>query len=63
MPFRISADQAARHIIKGLSRGASEVHFPATISWLFKLLRIIPYPIYEWLIRKQVYAKGRKLDY
>lgn len=53
MPMRISAEEAARHIANGLERERREIHFPAGFSWALKFLRIIPYPLYHFLIRKQ----------
>jgi NADP-dependent 3-hydroxy acid dehydrogenase YdfG len=50
MPALIDADQAARIIARGLARRKKEIHFPARFSWSMKLLRVLPFPIYERLI-------------
>ena len=51
MPFLVEADAAAERIVKGLERGKKEIHFPAPMSWAAKVLRALPYPVYERLIR------------
>lgn len=51
MPFLVEASDAAERIVRGLERGKKEIHFPAPMSWTVKLLRVLPYPIYERLIR------------
>ena len=52
MPFLIPAEQAARAIVKGLERGAFEIHFPRRFSQLLKLLNLLPDPLYFWCVRK-----------
>jgi short-subunit dehydrogenase len=51
MPFLMEVEPAARRIIKGLDRRAFEITFPRRFTWLVKLARILPYPLYFWLIR------------
>src|SRR5262245_39406323 len=51
MPFLVEADDAAERIVRGLERGKKEIHFPAPMSWGAKLLRVLPFPVYERLIR------------
>ncbi len=51
MPALISADQAAIEIGAGLQRGDFEIHFPKKFSYFLKFLRILPYPIYFWLLK------------
>jgi short-subunit dehydrogenase len=50
MPFLVEADDAAERIVRGLERGKKEIHFPAPMSWAAKILRVLPYPVYERLI-------------
>lgn len=47
MPALIDADKAARLIIRGLRRDRKEIHFPIRLSWTLKVLRVMPYPLYE----------------
>jgi hypothetical protein len=51
MPALISAEQAAKEIGEGLERGDFEIHFPKKFSYFLKFLRILPYPIYFWLLK------------
>ncbi len=46
MPMKISAQQAARHIVKGMSAGGFEIHFPKLFTWLVKILRLLPAFLY-----------------
>ena len=50
MPFLTSPEKAARIICDGIERGRKEISFPIPFNWLLKLMRILPYPLYEWLI-------------
>ena len=52
MPALISANEAARAIIHGLERGRFEIHFPQRFSRWLKLLRILPYPLYMFLVSR-----------
>lgn len=52
MPFLVEVDNAAERILRGLERGKHEIHFPASLSWPLKVLRMAPAPIYAWLLRR-----------
>jgi NAD(P)-dependent dehydrogenase (short-subunit alcohol dehydrogenase family) len=52
MPFIIPAPAAAAAIVKGLERGAFEIHFPRRFSQLLKLLNLLPGFLYFWCVRK-----------
>jgi NADP-dependent 3-hydroxy acid dehydrogenase YdfG len=52
MPFLMEVDRAAEILADGLERGKPEIHFPKPLSWTIKTLRVLPYPIYSWIIRK-----------
>lgn len=51
MPALISAKEAAEEICRGIEKGEFDIHFPKRFSRFLKLLRILPYPIYFWLLR------------
>jgi short-subunit dehydrogenase len=50
MPFLMDADRAARIMCSGIERGKKELAFPIPFSWTIQIMRIIPYPIYEWIM-------------
>jgi short-subunit dehydrogenase len=45
MPFLVSTDRASRIIANGLERGRAEINFPWQMTWLLKLVRLLP----NWL--------------
>ena len=54
MPALITADQAANEILSGLEKGEFDIHFPKQFSGFLKFLRILPHPIYFWIVRRFV---------
>ena len=54
MPALISATTAANEILDGIARGEFDIHFPKRFSGFLKFLRLLPYPIYFWILHKFV---------
>jgi NADP-dependent 3-hydroxy acid dehydrogenase YdfG len=54
MPALISAEEAANEILTGIQKGEFDIHFPKRFSRFLKFLRILPYPIYFWIVRRFV---------
>lgn len=54
MPALITADEAAKEILTGLQAGEFDIHFPKRFSGFLKFLRILPYPLYFWIVRRFV---------
>ena len=54
MPALISAPEAANEILSGIEKGEFDIHFPKRFSRFLKFLRILPYPIYFWIVRRFV---------
>jgi NADP-dependent 3-hydroxy acid dehydrogenase YdfG len=54
MPALITADVAAQEILTGIQQGEFDIHFPKRFSRFLKFLRILPYPIYFWIVRRFV---------
>ena len=54
MPALISAEEAANQILSGLEKGEFDIHFPKRFSGFLKFLRILPYPLYFWIVRRFV---------
>lgn len=52
MPALISPQQAAQDIVQGWASGAFEIHFPKRFTRAMKLLRLLPYPLYFWAVRR-----------
>jgi NADP-dependent 3-hydroxy acid dehydrogenase YdfG len=54
MPALISAEEAAVEILSGIEKGEFDIHFPKSFSRFLKFLRILPYPMYFWIVRRFV---------
>jgi len=52
MPALISAEEAAAHTLRGIERGAFEIHYPKRFTLLLKLLRVLPYRWYFPMIHR-----------
>ena len=52
MPFLIESDHSARIICDGIEKKRKEISFPFPFSWMIKLMRIIPMPIYSIIMRR-----------
>jgi NAD(P)-dependent dehydrogenase (short-subunit alcohol dehydrogenase family) len=52
MPALISAEEAAQHTLRGLERGAFEIHYPKRFTCAMKLLRMLPYRLYFALVHR-----------
>ena len=54
MPFLMSAEKAAQIIYKGLEKKKYDITFPFVMSLIFKTLKILPKPIFLFLIKFMV---------
>ena len=52
MPALITANEAAREVVRGLERGVFETHFPKRFTRVLKVLRFLPDRWYFALIRR-----------
>ena len=52
MPALISAAEAAEHIVRGLTKGEFEIHFPKRFTRFLKVLGWLPRSLYFKLVRK-----------
>ena len=52
MPSLMSAEKAAEELISGIERGQFHIHFPKRFTNFLRLLRLLPYRWYFWLIHK-----------
>jgi hypothetical protein len=52
MPALISSKEAAEEILDGIQAGEFDIHFPKRFSYFLKFLRLLPYPVYFFLIKK-----------
>lgn len=54
MPFLVSAEVAAEHIVRGLGKSAFEISFPWRFAILMKLLRLAPDRLFFALSRRMI---------
>lgn len=54
MPYRISPDEAADHIVAGMQKGKPEIHFPWQFTWPVRLMSLLPHSLYSFIIRSRV---------
>ncbi len=52
MPALISAETAAAEILRGIERGEFHIHFPRRFTNWLRVLRVLPYRLYFWLIHR-----------
>ncbi|MBM3632832.1 MAG: SDR family NAD(P)-dependent oxidoreductase [Alphaproteobacteria bacterium] len=52
MPLIISPEKAASYIIKGLGTRSFQIDFPKPMSLFLRFLRLLPYPLYFWIVRR-----------
>ncbi|WP_275782469.1 SDR family NAD(P)-dependent oxidoreductase [Pararhizobium gei] len=61
MPALVSAEEAADRIVSGLKSKRFEVTFPRRFTYALKLLNLLPYPLYFWLMNRSTGWKTRPL--
>lgn len=52
MPALITAETAAQELLCGIERGEFHIHFPKRFTNWLRLLRLLPYRLYFWLIHR-----------
>lgn len=52
MPALMTAQAAARRVVEGIERGRFHIHFPRRFTNWLRFARLLPYPLYFWLIHK-----------
>ncbi len=52
MPALMTADEAAKTLLTDMRRGVFEIHFPKRFTCWLKLLRLLPYRCYFYLVRR-----------
>jgi NAD(P)-dependent dehydrogenase (short-subunit alcohol dehydrogenase family) len=54
MPGIIEADDAAKAIFKGMSKGAFDIHFPKGFTWTLKVLSLFPFNLWRPLAKRMI---------
>lgn len=53
-PFRVGGPAAAKRIVAGLKRQGFETSFPKRLTWVFRLLRVLPRDLYMTVVKRGV---------
>ena len=62
-PALMSAEEAARRMMRGIRSGGFEVTFPRRLTWCLKLLRILPEPLCRRFIETATGWKKRPMSF
>ncbi|MFL6695433.1 MAG: SDR family NAD(P)-dependent oxidoreductase [Ramlibacter sp.] len=52
MPALVSPEAAAQAILRGWARGGFEIHFPRRFTFAMKVLRLLPFSLYQRVVRR-----------
>ncbi len=52
MPFLLEANDAGYRMADGILARKREVNFPFQLTWIMRVVRWLPAPLFEWLMRK-----------
>ena len=52
MPFLMEPEDAAKAIFNGMMKRKFEIAFPTPFVLILKLLRMLPYSAYFWVVKK-----------
>jgi NAD(P)-dependent dehydrogenase (short-subunit alcohol dehydrogenase family) len=53
-PLEISAEAAADHIVYALRKEKADYLFPMVMRWLIRLAAVLPKPVVDWILRREV---------
>ena len=51
LPFLMSEAAAAKRVVAALRRGRRQVRFPRRLFWLFRMIGLLPTPLYDRVTR------------
>ncbi len=63
MPALMPVDKAVRRMISGFERGGFEITFPRRLTYLLKILRMLPHRVYFWQMKRATGWKERPLNF
>jgi len=63
MPALMPVDKAAQALVEGIAEGGFEITFPRRFTYVLKLLRMLPHPIYFAIMRRATGWGTRELDF
>ena len=58
MPALMPVEKAVLRMADGIDSGGFEITFPRRFTWALKLMRMLPYPLYFWLMKRMMGVKS-----
>ncbi|WP_306118319.1 MULTISPECIES: SDR family NAD(P)-dependent oxidoreductase [unclassified Roseitalea] len=63
MPALMPVEKAAGAFIAGMENGGFEITFPRRFTYLLKLMRMMPHPVYFWIMRRATGWNRRAMEF
>lgn len=63
MPALMPVDKAADAMVAGIENGGFEVTFPRRFTWMLKLLRLLPHPLYFAIMRRATRWNSQEMKF
>lgn len=63
MPMLMPVEKAVAAMIAGFEKGGFEITFPRRFTYILKLLRILPHPLYFWLMKRATKINDQALEF
>ncbi|TCD12331.1 SDR family NAD(P)-dependent oxidoreductase [Oricola cellulosilytica] len=63
MPALMPVEKAVDQMIAGIEGGGFEITFPRRFTYTLKFLRMLPHPVYFWLMKRMTGWHKRQLDF
>ncbi len=57
MPFMVTETEAARRTVDGFASNSFEITYPRRLAWILKIINLLPYPAYLWLVGRATGVK------
>ena len=63
MPMLMPVEKAVESMIRGMEKGGFEITFPRGFTYILKFLRMLPHPVYFWLMKRATSINKQELKF
>ncbi|QBK30539.1 SDR family NAD(P)-dependent oxidoreductase [Roseitalea porphyridii] len=63
MPALMPVDKAAAAMVAGIENGGFEITFPRRFTWLLKIMRMMPHPVYFFVMKRAMRWDKQELKF